>query len=155
LQVIRTNLPRTFASLTEYCVEQELQTIIKPTSSLSPLHGGCEPNSPSLALPHDLVHVVATSDKRGIQTKKPAYLWHIVTEPDNESTVQFGFHAYVRRHPRTHIGLFNARASLGTVTPHLRAELLGPPSGKPRRSRLSRSARRPCDYSSRRRWNGS
>ena len=46
LQVMRTNLPRTFASLTEYCAEQELQTIIKPTSSLSLFCGGREPDPP-------------------------------------------------------------------------------------------------------------
>jgi len=39
LHVMRTNLPRTFASETEYCAEQELQTIITPTSSLSPSYG--------------------------------------------------------------------------------------------------------------------
>ena len=60
LQVMRTNLPRTFASDTEYCAEQELQTIIKPTSSLSPFYGGREPTPPSLELPHDIVPVVGS-----------------------------------------------------------------------------------------------
>jgi len=64
LQVMRTNLPRTFASETEYCAEQELQTIIKPTSSLSLLYGGREPDQPQLWLPHDVEPVVTTSEKR-------------------------------------------------------------------------------------------
>jgi hypothetical protein len=46
LQVMRTNLPRTFASDTEYCAEQELQTMIKPTSSLSPIYGGGREHPP-------------------------------------------------------------------------------------------------------------